>query len=197
MATGTSIRSRFTLTVRSLSSPGVKTRSSTVVPAGPLIRFVATSLFTPAIERPFTPEDEVAALDARALGGRAVEHAQHLEPAPVLLDVHAHALEVAAHLLVELARLVRREVVRVGVVERLDDPLQRRVVELLLVDRLVEVVLDRVDDLGAQRAVLLHEGVADRTRQLRGVSAEPEPDDERDQGAELLRERLSTWKRRG
>ena len=54
VATGTSIRSRFTFTVRSLSAPGVKTRSSTLVPDGPLIRLVAISLFTPAIERPFT-----------------------------------------------------------------------------------------------------------------------------------------------
>ena len=51
---GTSICSRLTLTVRSEGSPGVKTRSSTLVPAGPLMRLVDTSLFTPAIGRPFT-----------------------------------------------------------------------------------------------------------------------------------------------
>ena len=61
-------------------------------------------------------------------------------------------------------RLLRGEVVRVGVVERLDDPLERSVVELRLVDLLVEVVLDRVDDLGAQRAVLLDEDVAHAAR---------------------------------
>ncbi len=53
-ATGISIRSRFTFTVRSRSCPGVNTLSVTDVPAGPLIRLVATWLFTPAIERPFT-----------------------------------------------------------------------------------------------------------------------------------------------
>jgi hypothetical protein len=74
--------------------------------------------------------------------------------------------------------------VRVGVVERLDDPPQRGVVELLLVDRLVEVVLDRVDDLGPHRAVLLDEGVADRSRQGLGVTAEPQPGDQRDERTE-------------
>ena len=49
------MRSRFTFTVRSRSWPGVNTLSMTDVPAGPLIRLVATWLFTPAIERPFTP----------------------------------------------------------------------------------------------------------------------------------------------
>ena len=49
------MRSRFTFTVRSQSWPGVNTLSVTDVPAGPLMRLVATSLFTPAIERPFTP----------------------------------------------------------------------------------------------------------------------------------------------
>jgi hypothetical protein len=91
---------------------------------------------------------------------------------------------VAAHVLVERARLLRRQVVRVGVVERLDDALQRGVVHLLFVDRLVVVVLDRVDDLGAQRAVVLDEGVANRARQVTGMAAEPEPDCERDQGAQ-------------
>ena len=33
----------------------MNTLSVTAVPAGPLMRLVATSLFTPAIERPFTP----------------------------------------------------------------------------------------------------------------------------------------------
>jgi hypothetical protein len=49
--------------------------------------------------------------------------------------------------------------VRERVVERVNDPLERGVVELLLVDPPVEVVLDRVDDLRAQRAVLVHECV--------------------------------------
>jgi hypothetical protein len=74
--------------------------------------------------------------------------------------------------------------VRVGIVERLDDALQRGVVELLLIDRLVEVVLDRVDDLGPHRPVLLDEGIAHRPRQFLGVPSEPEPGDQRDQHAE-------------
>ena len=194
-ATGTSMRSRFTLTVRSASSPGVKTRSCTVVPAGPLIRLVAISLFTPAIERPSTARMKSPRSIPARLGRRVLEHAQHLQAAAVLLDVHAHALEVAAHVLVERARLLRREVVRVRIVEGLDDPLQRRVVHLLLVDRLVVVVLDRVDDLGAQRAVLLRRRCRgpDPGRSL-GMAAEPEPDCERDQGAHALRGRLSTWR---
>jgi len=64
--------------------------------------------------------------------------------------------------------------VRVGVLERLDDPLQRGVVELRLVDRLVEVVLDLVDDLRPQRAVLLDEGVPDRAGQRARVAAQVE-----------------------
>ena len=48
------MRSRSTLTVRVSSPPGVKTSSSTFVPAGPLMRPVATSLLSPAIERPST-----------------------------------------------------------------------------------------------------------------------------------------------
>jgi hypothetical protein len=74
--------------------------------------------------------------------------------------------------------------VRVGVAERLHDPLERRVVEPALVDRLVVVVLDRVDQLGAQGAILLHEHVAHRTGQVAGVAAEPQPGDERHHGAD-------------
>ena len=48
------MRSRLTFTVRSEDSPGVNTRSCTLVPAGPLMRLVETSLFTPAIGRPST-----------------------------------------------------------------------------------------------------------------------------------------------
>ena len=89
------MRSRFTLTVRSLSWPGVKTLSSTDVPAGPLMRLVATSLFTPAIERPFTPRMKSPRRMPAPSAGESVEHAQHLQPALVLLDVHADALELA------------------------------------------------------------------------------------------------------
>ena len=52
--TGTSIRSRSTVMVRESSSPGLNTSSSTSLPAGPLIRPVASSLLRPAIERPST-----------------------------------------------------------------------------------------------------------------------------------------------
>ena len=48
------MRSRSTLSSRGSASPGVTTLSSTVVPAWPLMRPVATSLLTPAIERPLT-----------------------------------------------------------------------------------------------------------------------------------------------
>ena len=50
---GTSIRSRLTLTVRGLPRPAVTWRV-TLLPAGPLIRPVATRLSTPASERPLT-----------------------------------------------------------------------------------------------------------------------------------------------
>ena len=48
------MRSRSTLSSRGSASPGVTTLSSTVVPASPLMRLVATALLTPAIERPLT-----------------------------------------------------------------------------------------------------------------------------------------------
>ena len=99
-------------------------------------------------------------------------------PRLVLLDVHPDALELARHRLLECLGLLGREVVRVRVVERVDDALERRVVELLLVDRLVEVVLDRVDDLRAQRAVVLHEGVADRAGQRARMPAQLDADRE-------------------
>ena len=54
MATGTSMRSRSTCTVRVSDPPGVKISSSTFVPAGPLMRPVARALLRPAIERPLT-----------------------------------------------------------------------------------------------------------------------------------------------
>jgi hypothetical protein len=129
-------------------------------------------------------EDEVAPPDARPLGRRAVEHAQHLQAAPVLLDVHPDALELAAHGLAELASLLRRQVVRIGIAERVHDAPERGVVELLLVHPLVVVLLDRVDDLRAQRAVLLDEGVADRSRQGLGMAAEPDAGDQRHEGAQ-------------
>jgi hypothetical protein len=78
----------------------------------------------PGDRAPVHAEDEVAAAYADVLGRCAVEHAQDLQPAPVLLDVHAHALELPADRIVEGVRLLRCEVVRVGVVERLHDPLQ-------------------------------------------------------------------------
>ena len=87
-----------TLTVRSASSPGREhAQRRPRVPAWPLIRLVATSLFTPAIERPSTREDEVAAADAGAgSAGEPSNTRSTFRPALVLLDVHADALEVAA-----------------------------------------------------------------------------------------------------
>jgi hypothetical protein len=142
------------------------------------MRLVATSLLTP-VDR----EDEIAAQDARLLSGRSVEDAQHLQPAPILLDVHPDALELAAHRLVELGRLLRRQVVAERILERVDDPLERRVVQLLLVHLLVEVVLDRVDDLRAQGSVLVHEGILKRARKVLGMPAEPDADEQREHRA--------------
>ena len=53
-ATGTSIRARSSVSVRGAAVSGSTTSRRTFVPAGPLMRAVATSLDTPAIERPFT-----------------------------------------------------------------------------------------------------------------------------------------------
>jgi hypothetical protein len=148
------------------------------------MRPVATSLFTPAIERPLTAVIRSPVADARLLGRRALEHAQDLEPAAVLLDVHSHALELAAHGLLELLRLVGSEVVRELVAERLHNPLERGFVELVLVDRLVEALLDRLDDLGPQRPVPADERIADRSRQGLRVATEPDAHEQREHRAQ-------------
>ena len=57
-------------------------------------------------------------LVVRPARGRALEHLQHLQPPAVLLDVHPHALELAAHRLAEPPRLARSQVVGERVVER-------------------------------------------------------------------------------
>jgi hypothetical protein len=128
-------------------------------------------------------EDQVALGDPRVLGRRAVEHVEDPQPAPVLLDGHADPLELAGDRLLEGLRLLRREVVGVRIVERIDDALQRGLVERLLADGLVEVVLDRVDHLGAEGAVVLHEGVANRPGQQLRVPAQEDPEHERDERA--------------
>ena len=101
--------------------------------------------------------DELALLDPGAVGGRAVEDVDHLQAAAILVNVHPHALELAPDRLLELLGLLWGEVVGELVAEALDDPLQRALVDLRVLHRLVEVVLDQVDDLGAKGAVVVDE----------------------------------------
>ena len=125
---------------------------------------------------------QVAALDAGLFGGGALEDAQHLEAAPVLLHVHAHALELPAHRFVEAGGLLGSQVVRERIVQRLHDSFQGGVLQRLLVDPLVEVLLDRIDDLLAAPGPLPrgHPGSG------RGRSGWPQPDadEQRENGAQ-------------
>ncbi len=70
------------------------------------------------------------------------------------------------------------------IVETVDNALQRALLDVRLVGLLVEVVLDRVDDLGPQGAVLVDQRVAGRIGQPLGVPSEPDAAHEEGQPAE-------------
>src|SRR5680860_11310 len=105
------------------------------------------------------------------------------QPAAVLLHAQPHALQLARHGLPELARLRRGEVLRELVAKAVHDPLQRALVDLRSLHRFVEAVVDRVHELGAQRAVVVHEGVAERSGQGLRVPAPPHAHQQEQQGA--------------
>ena len=173
-AAGTSIFSRLRSSVRVRPVSGSPTSSFTRVPAGPLMRPVATWLGTPAIDLPFTSTTSSPGLMPARAAGESSKALEHLQPAAVLLHAQAHALQLARHGLAELARLRRGEVLRELVAQPVHDALERALVDLRRLHRLVEAVLDRVDQLGAQRAVVVHEGVAQRPGQRLGVPAPPD-----------------------
>ena len=58
--------------------------------------------------------------------------------------------------------------------QALDDALERALLDLVVADRLVVVVLDVVDQLGAQRAVVADQRVAREAGQRLGVPAQPD-----------------------
>ena len=91
------------------------------------------------------------------------------------------------------AFILRRQVGREPVVQAVDDALERALLDLLVADRLVEVVLDVVDDLGAQGAVLVHERVADRAREGLGVAAEPDAADQQQHAGRDQQQGLTQW----
>ncbi len=78
--TGTSIFSRSTVMLRESSAPGLNTSSSTLLPAGPLIRPVASSELTPAIERPSTDRIRSPFAMPAALAGESSKTVRTLSP---------------------------------------------------------------------------------------------------------------------
>ena len=93
--------------MRGTTVSGSTTSRRTFVPAGPLMRAVATSLDTPAIERPFTAVMKSPCLMPPSFAGEPSNTLQHPQAAAVLVDVHPDALELALHRLLELLGLLR------------------------------------------------------------------------------------------
>ena len=151
----------------------------TVVPGFPLIFAVETSVGSPAIDSPLTCVIMSSLRMPAFFGGRTVEDGGDEQPARVLLHGHPDPLEAAADRLAEQVRLLRCEVVREAVVQLPDHPLVGGLVERVLVDVLVEPVLDRLDDLGPDGALVLDEDVADLLGQVLRVPAEEQPRAER------------------
>ena len=92
------------------------TRSSTLVPGRPLICAVETSADLPGDRVAVDGDDQVARLDPGPLGGRAGDHARHPQAALDLRHREADARELPGARLLELAQLMRVEVVREAVV---------------------------------------------------------------------------------
>ena len=98
-------------------------------------------------------DDHVAGLQAALLGRRAVED---LLDAQALLDLAARSCRrprTGPRCRAGRRVVLRREVVREVVVQRLDRGAQRRVEQLLAIDLAVVVALDRVDRLLVEAAV--------------------------------------------
>ena len=120
-------------------------------------------------------DDDVADLQAAFLRRRVVVD---LLDAQALLDGahrHADALEAALGVELEVRVLLRREVVRELVLQRLDRGGQRLVEQLVAVDLAVVVALDRVDGLLVEAPVAVgDQGLAGEVREGVGVAAEPD-----------------------
>jgi hypothetical protein len=127
-------------------------------------------------------DDRVARFDPAPRSRRALEDAFDLEPALDFLDAEPDAGEVPGDLFVELFEVFRREVVGEAVVEvsaqPSDHPLQGGILEFGPADRAVVVVLDQFGRLDVEAGRGVDEALADEGRQLAGVAAEPEPDEE-------------------
>jgi hypothetical protein len=117
-------------------------------------------------------------MDPGAVGGGALEDGDHDQPALVLAHGHAHAVEATADRLVEDLRLLGREVVGETVSERADHAADGGTLECVAIDFAVEVVLDRLDQLGAQRAVVLHKRRAKAVGEPGRMAAEPDAGEE-------------------
>src|SRR5439155_12498524 len=118
--------------------------------------------------------DQIAWLDLCARRRRAPKDARDLQAARVLYDRHADTGELAPDRLFEQPVLVRREIVREPIMESLDHPLERAVLEEVVGHLLGVVVLDDVRGLRMHGGRLLHERVSDRSWQIAGMAAEVE-----------------------
>ena len=154
----------------------------TEVPGLPLIRAVASSDDSPAIDLPFDRGDQVAGPDPGLRRRRARVDAGHQQAAAVLHHRHADAGELAADRLLEDLVLARGEVVREAVVERVDHAPQRAVLEPLVGDLAGVVVLDQVERARLHVGALVHEHVAQRLRQPVGMAAQVQAGRQRRQG---------------
>ena len=141
------------------------------------MRAVAASLPTPAIERPLTAVIRPLPIPARC---RRREHREHAQAPTILLNVIPTPSNLPS--IDSLKRsLAGGDVVREGVVEA--RPSSQRLARAAGAAPLVVVVLDRVDHLRLERALVVDEGVAQEAGKRRGMAAEPDADKEGGQQA--------------
>ena len=151
---------------RLLPRPALTSSSLTLVPAGPLMRPVATRAVHAGERAAVDGGDQVALGDARLARGRLGKAVEDAQAAAVLVDGHPHALELAFDGLGE-SRPRWAGGSREGVVQRLDRALQGALAEL----RRVHPCRSRpgsVGDLRLERAIVLDEGFARESGSLSG-----------------------------
>jgi hypothetical protein len=110
----------------------------------------------PCVERPVDLHDLVAGLDARPLRRRIRQRGDHRDPAVPHVDLDAQAAVVARRLLGERAEVVGLEELGVRVLQLAQQPVDRHLVELALVERVHVVVGDVRQDLVEQAGLLVH-----------------------------------------
>ena len=138
---------RVSVKVSGLVSP-LRTMVSVIGVLGlPRMRFTASFSVMPFTDDVVELDDEVAGLDARAVGGRVLDGADHLDEAVFHADFDAEPAELALGADLQLLERFGVEVGRVRIqagqhaVDGFGD-------QLLVVDRLDVVALDAAEDLG-------------------------------------------------